>query len=208
MPGPKKIDLTGSRFGRWQVLAHRGGTRWLCRCDCGIEKPVTSDSLKAGKTNSCGCLHREMSTKHGMEGTPTHRTWAHMLYRCRTPTHRSFHNYGGRGITVCDRWLTFKNFLSDMGVQPNGLTLDRIDNDGPYSPENCRWATRSQQNRNRRASPRIEWNGELRSLADAAEERGLEWRLVYRRVRAGWSVKDALATRPIRKNDAVAIREC
>lgn len=127
-----------------------------------------------------------------MEGTPTYDVWAHMLDRCRNRRSKMYSRYGARGISVCDRWQSFENFLSDMGQKPDGLSLDRIDNNGNYEPGNCRWATDRMQNRNRSVSPVYEWKGEMRSLADLADEHGLKWRRVYERVRMGWSLEDAL----------------
>lgn len=148
-------DHTGKRYGRLTVLRQKGTTRygvtrWRVRCDCGAEKDVLINSLVAGLTTSCGCAHREAVTKHGMEGTRIYNVWASMLQRCRNPNHRAFHNYGGRGITVCERWYDFRNFLADMGEAPSGMTLERVDNDRGYSPDNCIWASRSDQNRNQR----------------------------------------------------------
>ena len=160
---PNFIDLTGQRFGRLTVLdiSHRLNRRiiWRCICDCGKEtRTATIADLRSGNTRSCGCLSREISSrvnlKHGHTSggkwSPTFRSWADMRTRCFNPNIKKFKNHGGRGITICDRWDDFQNFLSDMGERPSGLTLDRIDNDGNYEPGNCRWATWSQQNKNRR----------------------------------------------------------
>lgn len=139
----KWIDRTNERYGRWTYLAPDVGG-WVARCDCG-----TIEVVRALHGRSCGCEQREAATRHGLEGTKVYNVWGSMLQRCRNPRHRAFHNYGGRGIRVCDRWLDFRNFFADMGHAPAGLTLDRINNDGHYSPENCRWATWSTQNRNK-----------------------------------------------------------
>lgn len=168
---PKFINLTNKQFGRWTVLrqgptSSSGRLLWECRCECGTEKLVEGSTLRYGNSQSCGCLRRELgielgkaSRKHGegMNGkeTPEYRAWTNMLSRCRNPGHQMWRNYGGRGISVCDRWLDYANFLADMGRRPGReFSLDRIDNEGNYCPENCRWATWEQQNNNRRPSRR------------------------------------------------------
>lgn len=190
-----KADLDGMQFHRLFVKHRVSGSLWLCTCSCGKEINTTTHQLRSGKTKSCGCLSRERVTKHGMEGTPTYNTWAHMLSRCRNSKHKQYSDYGGRGIEVCDRWLKFENFFADMGEKPDGLSLDRVDNDGNYEPSNCRWASDRQQVNNRRNSPT---GRDGKSLAELAREHGLPWRRVFERVRSGWDVERALNT-PIRK---------
>lgn len=193
----KALELTGQRFNRLLVIRKEekrqaGTVIWRCLCDCGAEVLAQAYALKSGRVKSCGCWSRDRTRKHGMEGTPTYDVWAHMLDRCRNRRSKMYSRYGARGISVCDRWQSFENFLSDMGQKPDGLSLDRIDNNGNYEPGNCRWATDRMQNRNRSVSPVYEWKGEMRSLADLADEHGLKWRRVYERVRMGWSLEDAL----------------
>lgn len=159
MPVPAK-DMTGQRFGRLVVLvrapiAHRH-VYWQCLCDCGTVVNVRTDALRSGKTNSCACLQRETATKHGQahghRGTPEYGAWVSMKGRCLRSSHQAFHNYGGRGITIYASWIDdFAAFFAEVGPRPSpDHSLDRINNDGNYEPGNVRWATRSQQMKNRR----------------------------------------------------------
>jgi hypothetical protein len=156
MPAPR-IVYVGERYGRLAVTQQRnpGEADVRVRCDCGTEKSVPFKNLGRG-TNSCGCLFTERliarNTTHGHAGTGIYMSWSDMVGRCTRPTHKRWADYGGRGITVCERWREFKNFLADVGERPEGMTLDRIDNDRGYEPGNVRWADYSTQARNRRSS--------------------------------------------------------
>ena len=159
-------DLTGMKFGRLVVIkrgenGNNKGTRWQCLCECGNERLVLGSLLVNGNTESCGCLNKELASKmckekliHGCaingKQSKEYRVWGGLRSRCNNPKNASYENYGGRGISVCERWNDFRNFLEDMGERPPGLEIDRIDNDGNYEPGNCRWATSKQQKENRR----------------------------------------------------------
>lgn len=157
---PRSVDLTGQRYGQLQVVAlHperiRGGLAWLCRCDCGVEKVISSNNLRRGHTVSCGCTRPHLAHGHALRNgrpTPEYMAWTAMKQRCQNPRHRDYASYGGRGITVCPEWrASFESFFTCIGPRPGrGYSLDRIDNDGNYEPGNVRWATLSEQNRNQR----------------------------------------------------------
>lgn len=151
-------------MSRWTIVGEprmtRHGLVALARCVCGTEREVRVQKVESGRSRSCGCLASELRAarmgRHGLARTPVYRAWADMHQRCYNPKARNYPNYGGRGITVCARWSEFTAFYADMGPRPDGLTLDRIDVNGNYEPDNCRWATRSVQNANRRSKRQVE----------------------------------------------------
>lgn len=204
----RRIDITGRRFDRLFVVRSHGVVngveRWLCRCDCGGEKIARSGALRGGNTRSCGCLNsenRRFSTrKHGAYRTKTYWVWQAMKDRCCNPRSPVFHYYGGRGIKVCARWLeSFQNFLTDMGEAPDGLQLDRIDNDGDYEPENCRWATVAEQHSNTRRNIQITINGATRTVTEWSKELGVIGKhTALDRIRRGWDPVVALTTPSMR----------
>lgn len=200
-------DLTGQRFGRWTVtrLSHRTKYRdiyWLCRCDCDNENAVRTSHLTKGLSQSCGCLQRELAAiqkfKHGMSYHPLYKTWSQMKQRCSNLRNDEYQNYGGRGIYVCQHWQdSFATFYEDMGEPPPNTTLDRIDNDGPYSAENCRWASPTIQRLNSRNVRWITFGGETRTLKQWATHLGIVPATLSSRINQyGWSIEDAF-TRPI-----------
>lgn len=166
------IDLTGRIFGRLEVIS-KATSRfkdekwliyWLCRCSCGNYIEVYGTALKNGGSKSCGCLRKETGTcliKHGIRYLPEYNIWAGMKDRCYNPNNKQFKNYGGRGIIICDRWISSPEiFINDMGYKPGRYySIDRIDNNKGYSPDNCRWATRAQQNSNKSTSVKYTYRG-------------------------------------------------
>ena len=198
----------GERFERLLVIGPRiyvtGGYKIRVRCDCGNEKVVYAAHLKRGYTKSCGCIQREMmvnrKTTHGETGTPLFNVWMSMKERCRNPNVRTYHRYGGRGISVSEEWNLYENFRDwahENGYEA-GLEIDRIDNNGNYSPDNCRWATRKQNTRNTSKTIFLNAFGERKSLADWAEDDRcvVERKTLWRRLKDGWNVEDAIARVP------------
>jgi hypothetical protein len=192
----KRINLEGQEYGRLTVLRLaqidlHGRTHWLCLCQCGQLIVVLAAQLRRGNTRSCGCLQREQSRKrfttHGDRESAEYRTWIGMIERSANQKRQAWKNYGDRGIIVCERWRhNYAAFLVDMGRKPSPeLTLERKDNDGPYSPSNCRWATRQEQNRNTRLNRIVTVDGQTAPISELCERFGLNkrriWRLIHRR---------------------------
>lgn len=200
------LDLTGQKFERLTALEvrlnGRGQRRWLCRCDCGNELLVTLGNLRNGHTRSCGCLFQSLrgenncNYKHGKSRSKAYPIWKSMRVRCTLKTRPEYPRYGGKGITVCDRWNSFENFLNDMGEPPPGASLDRINNEQGYSPDNCRWASNREQCRNRRSNVQVTYKGKTKILIEWCEELGLPYTRTRRRLAKGWSPEKAFTLPP------------
>lgn len=195
---PHTLNIAGQKFGEWTVTDQKFGNSYLCKCSCGTEKIIQSQGLKNGRSKSCGCKGRDWCRKHGMEGTKTYSIWASVKARCSNQQSPLYAAYGGIGVTIDPRWLDFVNFYADMGEKPDDMSLDRIDPFGGYWPENCRWADRKTQARNKRKTVYLEYRGQKKSPAEWAEIMGLPRKTVSERIRKGWSTERALET-PNRK---------
>lgn len=206
---PKKaIDITGERFSRLVVLGPVGQNRdktikWLCQCDCGNTPIIGTRALRAKTTFSCGCYHREwmsqQHTTHGYGQHPLYQTWHTIIRRCTWPNYKGYPSYGGRGITICDEWRDdVTAFCDHVSRLPHygkkGYTLDRIDNSLGYFPGNLRFATASEQSRNRRTSTLITYNGKTTNLVEWAAITGISRATIGARLKRGWSVEKALTT--------------
>jgi hypothetical protein len=202
------LDLTGRQFGSLKAIhptdtRSRGQVVWMCKCRCGNSALVPSYKLTSAHTKSCGCYRSDLATAknttHGDYRSPEHRSWQSMKSRCLNPKSTQYKWYGGRGISVCDKWLTYEGFLADMGRKPAGYELDRIDNNGHYEPANCRWASHRDQSRNKSDNVMITWRGQTRCMSDWAESLGVDNAALWARVRKlGWSWDRALSE-PIHK---------
>lgn len=200
---PRSADITGLQFGRLTVMARAPRTgsaaRWVCRCECGNETIAWGQNLRNGRSQSCGCRQKEAAAKiaplahaanttHGKTNTPEFKAWRSIIDRCTNPNIEHFHNYGGRGITICERWMTFENFYSDVGNRPSpDHSIERINNNGNYEPSNCKWATRTEQANNRRTNRLIEYKGQTLTAAEAARLTGIPVRTIRQRLRRGWT---------------------
>lgn len=207
-----RTDEVGKVYGRLRVMAVEPcsvRTRWLCVCACGNFKAVDGVKLRSGHTQSCGCIrsekvyrtHGHSATKHS-KSSPTYVSWVEMHKRCRNPEVVSYSNYGGKGIKVCDRWKVFENFLADMGERPEGKTLDRKQSHKDYEKDNCRWATRAEQSRNRSSVLDIEYQGEAKPLSVWCEILKIPYNKTYYLVRTRkLPLKDALVKLKTLKGD-------
>lgn len=213
---PRVQAFVGKIFGRLKVVKFWGrktnsnGTTLMfeCECECGTKRTVAKDSLVSGSTQSCGCLHSEITkrvtTVHGFNKPgkrhPVYNVWANMLRRCENPNNPHFEEYGGRNISVCERWHDFRLFAEDMlATYRPGLTLERIDNNGNYEPSNCRWATRKEQMLNRRNNIFLTFNGQRLTVSQWSEKTGLRYGVISQRIgKLKWSVEKALTTKAIK----------
>lgn len=195
-----RIDLTGKRVGRWLVLRYASDRLWLCRCDCGTEKTVDGSSLRRGLTQGCIKCHPALGRNrtHGQsKRSKLYGVWSSMKSRCGNVNDPAYVNYGGRGISVCPEWQAdfacFQSWALASGYR-QGLTIEREDNDGPYSPDNCKWVTLAEQKMNRRNTIRVEWRGATRTLLDVSRETGVPYDLLKQRVcRYRWPIDRAVA---------------
>lgn len=202
--GRKVLDLVGQKFGKLTVVefSHmdKGHSCFKCKCDCGNTVTVRSQNLRNGNTKSCGCLYGQHLITHGESHSKLYATWSNMYKRCYYASNNRYQWYGARGITVCDEWkddfMAFRAWALDNGYK-EGLTIDRIDNDKGYSPDNCRWITKKQQASNKSNNHRITYMGRTQTVSQWAEEIGIKPHTLLKRLNTpGWSLKDAL-TKPI-----------
>ncbi len=201
----KRVVAPGERFGRLVVIEEslagtNGHRRMECLCDCGRRKAIALYSLTAGLTKSCGCyvveqtrlMGKANATHRGTKST-AYRVWGGMKARCLNAKHAFYSSYGGRGITICSRWInSFETFYADMGPRPNGTTLDRIDNDGPYSPENCRWSATEEQQNNKRTKRMLKFGEEILTIAQWSRRVGISRGAIRNRIERGWTIEKAL----------------
>lgn len=207
----KLIDLTGQKFNRLTVVRRvandkHNNVQWLCQCECGNRQIfVRTGSLKNSSTKSCGCLHNKIMTKHGHAKrgycSKTYIIWDNIKQRCNNSNDKGYKNYGGRGIKICEQWKDFINFLEDMGNKPEGMSIDRIDNDGDYCKENCKWSTTKEQIRNRRNTILITINSITKALAEWCEIYQKPYNRTWVRLYNDWSPEEAFELVPRRRNN-------
>jgi len=194
--------MLGQLFDRLRVAEQadrdkHNNCQWVCRCTCGNLVTVREHSLTSKHTKSCGCLKREVaakkSTTHGLSKRPEYKAWDAMRQRCTNPKVAMYPYYGGRGITYCSQWDNFKVFFEDMDPRPAGASLERLDNDGPYAPHNCRWADKFTQGSNMRSNRNLTYCGETRTIAEWSRELSIPYNTIWSRLRLGWTTKEALS---------------
>lgn len=180
----KPLDMTGNKYGKLLVVSfsHVNEHKHRCfhvKCDCGVEKIVPGHVLRNGATKSCGCLRGEF---HGMSGTRTYTAWCDAKSRCYNTNDIGYKYYGGRGIKICERWWKFSDFLKDMGECPDGLSLERVNNNGNYEPGNCKWATQKEQCNNNRRNVKLTYKGKTMNMVQWAEELGISRACIWARI--------------------------
>jgi hypothetical protein len=195
---PRKFDV-GQRFGRWVLMERLPGKRAVLRCDCGTVRTRLVNGLGNGSSKSCGCYNRDRQRarlfRHGETRTAEHRAWANAKARCSNPNHPQYPSYGGRGIVMCERWRdSYETFRADMGPCPARMSLDRINNDGPYSPDNCRWATFITQANNRRCTRMLTAFSRTMPITRWAALMGITHNALKNRINNGWRPETALTT--------------
>lgn len=197
----KTIDITGHRFGKLTAIKRSETisrkSYWDCLCDCGVVKSIYLGNLRQGITNSCGCLRiasiSNVNRSHGMSNSRTYTIWMGMRARCRNKNAAHYHRYGGRGISVCERWAnSFQNFLLDMGEAPDGYQLDRVDNDLGYSLDNCRWVTVQHNCMNTRQNRTINYAGEKLTVGEWNRRMGFKRGTISGRIARGWPIDRAM----------------
>lgn len=204
----KYTDIKGKRFGRLVAIEYLGLSNWRCKCGCGAETVQEYYALHKGNVVSCGCYHKEVCSgkpahnrTHNMRNSPEFNIWSMMKNRCTNSNCNRHQFYKDKGVVVCDRWLGkdgFIHFIEDMGLRPGpNYSIDRIDNDGIYSPENCRWATKKEQANNQSRNLILEYNGKSTTLALWCDELGLNYKRTWKRLKDGWSIERAF-TEPVR----------
>lgn len=199
------LIIPGQRFGRLTAIQREANSRsekqrWLFRCDCGNECIIGIHEIRRGDSRSCGCLRAALTgdrfRAHGKARSADYRSWASLIQRCENPKSNGFTNYGARGIKVCDRWQKFNNFYADMGPKPSSnYSIDRIDVNGNYEPNNCRWATKHQQLRNMRKNRFVLVCGRMVTIAEAGELTGISVATIRSRLVRGWSPSEAARSR-------------
>ncbi|CAB4223446.1 hypothetical protein UFOVP1670_55 [uncultured Caudovirales phage] len=194
------IDLVGQTFGRLTVLERlpnaKKNHKWLCRCECGKTTAVLGFCLRNGNTKSCGSHPHVGPVTHGKSTTRAYVAWDHMLQRCQNPKSPVYKFYGARGIAVCERWQQFEGFYADMGDPPDGLSLERKENNGGYNKANCRWATKIDQANNTRSNHRLTHNGMTLTIAQWSRQLGFKRGVIASRLVMGWDITRTLSTTP------------
>lgn len=202
----KNKDIIGQVFGKLTVIKRNEKVKsthvvYECVCECGETTNVRRQSLLNGSTRSCSCISREAASerlrKHGLSKTPEYVAWVDMIQRCTNPNKKSYVSYGARGIKICDRWQrSFENFYDDMGPRPQGMSIDRINNDGNYEPKNCRWTTLREQYRNQRKTRFFSYKGESKTISEWSKIFNITRHTLRMRLKNGWGVEKSLTTHP------------